>query len=135
MKLSYIELLGEKHPMCFSLAATEALTDEFGSLDAMQDALTCNDIGVVVRSVDKVLSILMKAGRIYAGAIGEPLPPALPGRPVDFIEAVDKNTVRKIFEAMAGDSKQTIQAVSKNAEATQDEAALRGSTTTEPAPV
>ena len=34
MKVSYIELLGEKHPMCFSLAASEELS---GQANMMRD--------------------------------------------------------------------------------------------------
>ena len=50
--------------MCFSLAASEELSSEFGGLEKMQNALESRDIAQVANAVDKVLSCLLKAGRI-----------------------------------------------------------------------
>ena len=85
MKVSYVEFLGQKHPLCFSLAASEAILEEFQSLEAMSDAITGEDVAIKVHAIDRVLQILMKAGRIYASACGEDLPPELPCRPADLI--------------------------------------------------
>lgn len=135
MKLGYVTLLGQKHPLCFSLAATEEIVDEFGSIEAMQEKLTSKDVKDIIKTTDKVLTILMKAGRRYAIAAGEPVPEDLPGRPADFIGVGDKTAMSAILDVMGVHSAQTVRTEGKNAEATQSEAALRGCTTTEPAQV
>ena len=70
MKVTYIELLGERHPLCFSLAASEALDESFGGLDRMTQALSSGSLSQTAKAVDTVLQILMKAGRVYCGARG-----------------------------------------------------------------
>jgi len=86
MKVTYIELLGERHPLCFSLAASEALDESFGGLDRMTQALSSGSLSQTAKAVDTVLQILMKAGRVYCGARGDELPPPLPCRPADLLE-------------------------------------------------
>lgn len=119
MKVSYIELLGQKHPMCFSLAASERIDEEFGSLDAMMDELHSKEIRRIAKAADKVLQILMHAGRVYMSACGEELPPAIPCRPADLIAVSDKESLEAIFSTMKDDSTQEVAAESKNAGATQ----------------
>ena len=70
MRVSYIELLGEQHPMCFSLSASEVMSSKFGSLERMQEDLQSGDLARVARAVDEVLAILLRAGRTYVAAIG-----------------------------------------------------------------
>lgn len=119
MKVSYIELLGEKHPLCFSLAASEALSDEFGSLENMNKEITSGDIGKVAHAVDTLLTALLKAGRIYVSATGGELPKELPCRPADIIDVTDKTAIEAMFEAIRSDSTRTVEARPKNADATQ----------------
>jgi len=75
MKVTYIELLGERHPLCFSLAASEALDESFGGLDRMTQALSSGSLSQTAKAVDTVLQILMKAGRGYFGGGAPPSPP------------------------------------------------------------
>ena len=121
MKLSYVEFLGQKHPICFSLAASEELVEAFGSMEDFADALDGKDLAQTARAVDKTFQILLKAGRIYASAIGEELPPELPCRPADLIDVRDKDAISSIFEAVQADTKRTVETESKNGEAAPDQ--------------
>lgn len=118
MKVHYIELLGKKHPLCFSMAAAEELDEHFGGLDKMADALTSKDIKVVAKATDKVLMEMLKAGRIYAGAMGEELPPAIPCKPSDILDPREGRAISAIFAALKGDSARKVR-TQGNAEATQ----------------
>lgn len=121
MKVTYIELLGEKHPLCFSLAAQEALEDTFGSLEAMSEEFSSGENRRIISALDRALSILLKAGRVYLSARGEELPPALPCRPADSIGVTDKEAISAIFRAMSGDSEREVETETKNAPATPGE--------------
>lgn len=134
MRVTYIELLDQRHPMCFSLAASEALDEAFGGLERMQEELQSGSVGRVAKAADTVLAILMQAGRIYASARGEELPEKLPCRPADLIDASSKEAVQAIFSAITGGTEREVETVPKNGEAAPDPAAPRGSTTTEPGP-
>ena len=134
MKVTYIELLGERHPLCFSLAASEALDEAFGGLDRMTQALSSGSLSQTAKAVDMVLQILMKAGRVYCGARGDELPPPLPCRPADLLDVRDGSTVGLILTAISGDSEREVEAASKKAGAARDREAPRGSTTTAPGP-
>lgn len=131
MKLGYLELMGRKHPMCFSYAAAAELEEAFGSLEEMEAQVFDDKLSVCVPATNTLLEVLMKAGRIYAQAMGEELPPALPCRAVDLIPANDKNAIRAVFATITGDARREVEVKAKNAPATQGEEALRGSITTE----
>lgn len=120
MKVSYIELGGRKHPLCFSLSASAKLSDHFGDLDKMQKELSKKDIGTVARAADIILSVLMEAGRKYAKYIGEELPPALECSPADLIDVTDPEAIKAIFAAISGDTERNVEVQSKNADAKQD---------------
>lgn len=120
MKVTYIELANQKHPLCFSLAASEKLTKAFGGLDKMADGLTGNaDESRSVDSVDTILRILLDAGRIYTAACGEELPPKIPCRPSDLIDVRDTTIMQTIMEAMSEGTKREVEIEIKNGEATQ----------------
>lgn len=97
MKISYIELLGEKHPLCFSLSAVEKLTDEFGSLEDMQKKLSANSIKATV----KVLDVLLEAGRKYCEIAHIDCPAPLPCSAGDVIDLSDPSAVTAVFSAMS----------------------------------
>lgn len=130
MKIGHIELLGQKHPMCFSYAAMAELEEVFGSLKDMEEQLDSNKLSVYVPAVNTLLETLMRAGRVYAAAMGEELPPALPCRVVDVISIDDKREVIAAYKVITKDSRREVEVAGKNAGATQGEAALRGSITT-----
>lgn len=132
MKLGYLELLGQKHPLCFSYAAAAELEEAFGSLEAMGDQVDSDKLSVSVPAINTLLEVLMKAGRIYAGAMGEELPPKLPCKPVELIQANQRREVIVAFRTITGHSTREVETAGKNAEATQGEEPLRGSTTTGP---
>lgn len=133
MKLGYLELLGQKHPMCFSYAAAADLEEAFGSLSGMEEQVFSDKLSISVPATNILLETLLKAGRIYAKAMGEDLPNPLPCRPVDLIPANDKRAISAVFTTITGDAKREVEVQAKNAAATQDVEALRGSTTTAPA--
>ena len=119
MKVSYIELLGEKHPLCFSLAAASEVTEAFGGLENMSKSLSLDDIGKAAKAIDAVLTILMRAGRTYVKDRGGELPPELPCRQTDLIDVTDGSGRRAIFDTIRTDSDREVEAEVKNGEATQ----------------
>lgn len=118
MKVSYVEFLGQKHPICFSLAASEQLVETFGSMEQFAKSLDGSDLAKTAQAVDLTFQILLKAGRIYAAAIGEDLPPELPCRPADLIDVRDRKEVAAIFQAIREDTTRTVETEPKNGEAT-----------------
>lgn len=119
MKRSYIELLGEKHPLCFSMSAVEEIAEEFGDVDAMSSVLTSGKQSDKIRAASKVLDILLRAGRRYCLAMGEDLPPALPCSVADILDPTDTAGIQAIFDTMRQDTAQEVEAKSKNASPTQ----------------
>ena len=118
MKISYIELLGKKYPLCFSLAASEKISDEFGSMEKMTKSLKSNDFGTMAKTVDAVLTALMDAGQIYCRMANIECPPPLECRPADLIDLSDPTAIQAIFEAMAVGNEREVEVVSKNAKTT-----------------
>jgi len=119
MKVSYIELLGRKYPLCFSLAASQKISDEFGGMDKMQEALGSGDIGKMAHAVDVVLSTLMDAGQIYCRMANMECPEPLSCRPADVIDLSDPEAIKTIFAAMAVGSERDVEVASKNVTPTQ----------------
>lgn len=117
MKVSYIKLLGRDYPLCFSLTASQELSDAFGGLDKMTKELTGVDMGKMVKAVNTTLGVLMKAGRIYSEAIGQECPEPLPCQPCDVIDMTDPESIKAIFAAINGDTERTVEA--KNTKAAQ----------------
>lgn len=121
MRVTTIELAGHEHPLCFSLSATEALIEEYGSLDQMVETLDGSDTVAQIRAVDTVLSILLDAGRRYYETMGFDLPPALNGRPGDVIDITDPSAVQAIFATMKKDAERKVEAApSKNGKPRRD---------------
>ena len=110
MRIAYIELLEAQHPLCFSLSAIEKLTDEFGSLEKMQDELGKNSI----KAINTVLDVLLEAGRKYCEAAHIDCPPPLPCRPADLIDLSDPGAVAAIFSAISAGNKREVEAAEKN---------------------
>lgn len=118
MKISYIELVGKKYPLVFSLAASEAISDAFGGFDKMQEGLSGADTGKLAKTVDTVLAILLDAGQKYCKIAGIECPEALPCRPADVIDISDPAAVKAIFSAITNSNDREVEVASKNAEAT-----------------
>ena len=116
MKVTYINLLGEEHPMCFSLSAIEEISDTFGSVDAMSEAVESDNVALKLSAVSKLLNILIKAGRRYGALVGMELPKEIKGNVGDLIDISDPEAISKVFEAIANDSEREIEVKSKNVE-------------------
>lgn len=115
MKISYIELLGQKHPVCFSLAASAEMDEAFGGLGAMIERMRTGSLVKQAADINKTLEILLKAGRTYASACGMDLPDTLPCAPADLMNVEEATSA--IFSTISGDTEREVEAVSKNAEA------------------
>jgi len=116
MKISYINLLGKDYPLCFSLSATEKLTEEFGSLENMQSAMGENS----VKAITKILDVLLEAGQKYCSVAGIECPPPLPCRAADVIDLSDPEAVTAIFRAMKAGNDREVEVAEKNAVATPE---------------
>lgn len=116
MRLHYLEIKpGERHPMCFSLSATEAIIDRFGSLEAMLETMeNVENAFSRISAIDFVLGALLDAGRRYCAEMGIDMPPPIRCRPADLIDVTDTASIRAIFETIEGDSTRTIEARGKN---------------------
>lgn len=119
MKVTYIELLGKQHPMCFSLTAAQEMDEAFGGLEALSERLTAGGIGQVAKAVNTALAILLKAGRTYASLSGIEVPDPLPCAPADLIDVTDGEAIRAIFSAISGNTDREVETIPKNGEATQ----------------
>lgn len=104
MKQAYIELFEEKHPLCFSLAVYEELIDEYGSIEDVFAAIRDKDRKTALRAVNKVLRIMMKAGRIHTAYCDEPLPPQFPEQLYDALGIFHVAAVSAISNAITNDT-------------------------------
>ena len=123
MKVNYINILGEKHPLCFSLSATEEICERFGDTDGMMSAISSANPGEKVKAIDAVLDILLKAGRRYCAVAGLEMPEhPLPCRPADAIDMTDPEAISEIFSTISGDTQRTVVAKApKNAPPTPEQ--------------
>ena len=118
MRISYITLLGQKHPLCYSLSAYEQIGEVFGGTDAAQERIFAGDI----KAICSLLRILMAAGRRYCAAVGEELPPEIKCDVADVIDVSDPESVISIFAAIsAGEQREVDTVETKNATPTREE--------------
>lgn len=113
MKLTYITLRGEQHPLCYNLYAIERMCDEFGGLDEMSDAVSSDNTGEQIRAVGKVLKILLDGGRAYCAEMAIDMPPAI-ANPSAVIDASSPEAIKAIFSAINGDKETEIEVQGKN---------------------
>lgn len=64
MRVTYLELLGQKHPMCFSLAASAELDRAFGGLENMSARFQDGGLAQRAEAINTAMKALLKAGRI-----------------------------------------------------------------------
>lgn len=119
MKVHYVELLGEQHPLCFSFSAAAALDKHFGGLENMTDAMLSGDIKKRAEAMDVALTEMMRAGRIYAEAMGEPLPRPIPCKPTDLLSAREGSALAAIFATVRDNSRREVKTAGGKEEATQ----------------
>lgn len=119
MRVSTIELLGRKYPMCFSLTAATEMDEAFGGLENLSERIGAGGIAQQTAAINRALEILLKAGRVYASASGMEILEPLPCAPADLIDVTDGAAVAAIFSAISGDAEREVETVPKNGEATQ----------------
>ena len=100
MRMSYVEFLGRKYPLCFSMAASQELVETFASLDNMAVALHETILLEMAAAVHTILTLPMKAGRSYAQPVGEDASPTLPCMPVVLIYLTDTPAIHHIFNQL-----------------------------------
>lgn len=121
MRVTYLELLGQKHPMCFSVTASAELDRAFGGLENMAGRFLDGGLAQQVEAINTALKVLLKAGRVYASAAGLDVPPPLPCEPGDLMDVTDGNAVNTIFSAISGSAEREVEIESKNGGATRDQ--------------
>lgn len=119
MRVSTIELLGKKYPMCFSLTAATEMDEAFGGLENLPARINSGGLAQQMAAINTALEILLKAGRIYALASGQEVPEPLPCAPADLIDVTDGAAVKAIFSAISNDTEREVETVPKNGEAAQ----------------
>lgn len=109
MELHYIELLGDKQPMCFSMTAAQNLTRHFGSIEEMGEQLMNEDVSIRRDAINDALAELIRAGRAYAKAKGDPLPPELPCAVADVVGPETVPLVTLILNVLKRDSAREVE--------------------------
>ena len=116
MKVNYIELLGKEYPMVFSSKAGEMLTDAFGSLDGVKDAISN---GNQFKAINTILKILIECGRKYCEVMNIECPPPLPCDPGDIIDVSDPDALSSIFTTIVKGNEREVEVAEKNGVTTQ----------------
>lgn len=119
MKMHYVEMLGERHPLCLSFTAAAALDERFGGLENMTDAMMSGSVSKRAEALDVVLTEMMRAGRVYAAAMGEQLPKPIPCKPSDLLSAQDGSALAAVFAAVRANTHREVKTAEGKAEATQ----------------
>lgn len=114
MKVSYIELLGNKYPLCFSLSAIEEIGETLGDMENLSEMLGSGSVTQQAKSIDKMLTALMNAGRRYCMAVGEVVPDPLPCAVADIIDLTDPSVITSIFSAISAGKEREVEAQVKN---------------------
>lgn len=70
MRVSTIEINGEKHLLCFNLWALSECIERFGSLSGMSEALTKGKSNENINAALWVLETLQRGGKLYSDAMG-----------------------------------------------------------------
>lgn len=121
MKITYITLLGQDYPLCFSLAASAKLSDAFGGLDKLDTLLQSEDVGKTAKAVDTLLNALMDAGQTYCRMAHIDAPEPLKCNPSDLLDMTDPAALSAVLAAITAGNKRDVETVdSKNREATPE---------------
>ena len=121
MEVRCVWCLVQRNPLGLCMGASETILAEFKRLDEMRDAIAGDVLVKKGHALDRVLQILMKAGRIYLSACGEDVPPELPCRPADLIDVRDPKATQAIFDVMRSDTERTVEAEGKNGKPASDQ--------------
>lgn len=109
MNLKTIELLGEQHPLCFSMTAAQNLTRHFGSMEQFGEQLMHEDATIRRDAVCDALTELLRAGRKYATAVGDPLPRELPCAVSDILPPTTAPLVALLVSVMRSDAQREVE--------------------------
>lgn len=140
MKVIPIKLGEVDYPMCMSLTAVERIEEEFGGLEQLMESLTYTNAGGltnVIRAAETVLGIFLDAGRTYATARGETVPPLPDCRLTDLLGVDEMNFSGLVNEVIGASTTREVEAEPpKKEEATAEvpAEAVRGFDSPQPEP-
>ena len=114
--MQYIDLAGQKYPLRMSLRAMKQITERFGGMDKVGEAISDSaNMSAAIDVLNDLLKILMQAGRNYAVLTGEEVPPDLPCDPADILGPTDMAVIlAKITATMTNDTAREVETVPKN---------------------
>lgn len=125
MNVSKINIGKEEFPLVMSMSAIEEILEAFGSMDEMTKRMDSDDTLVQLKTIDRLLVILINAGIRYCKAVGLPTPEELAFDPADVLDIQSQEIITSIKGAMISSQKTTIKAKppknSKNAQTPAEE--------------
>lgn len=116
----HITLAGHDYPMRFTLGAARRMTERFGDLSKMGEALSDGGTSEQLDALNFVLKVSINAGMAYNRMMGLEVPPALQCEPEDLLDLQSaSDAMMEIQRMMSGDMNREVETVSKNGGATQ----------------
>ena len=75
-RVTFVEIVGRKYPLSFSLAAAKEIINRFGSLEKMESTMASMESVSedAIDTVTTILEILIKQGCAYLNKFGKDLP-------------------------------------------------------------
>lgn len=77
MRTGKLTILGREYPLCFSTQVVCDVSEKFGGLNQLNEAMTSDDNAVQLRTVMWMLAEMSRAGCAYAALCGEESPKPL----------------------------------------------------------
>lgn len=77
MRTGKLTILGREYPLCFSTQVVCDVSDKFGGLNQLMDALRSEDLTMQLRTAMWTLAEMSRAGHAYAALCGEETPKPL----------------------------------------------------------
>ena len=122
MNIHYLELAGNRYPMCYSASAAIMLDEQFGGVENISKKLNQKaSVGEVAKTVVGIADVLVRAGMEYSRLVGLETPAVLQGSIGNLISMDDTDTVRSIMAVIMGDSKREVEVEEKKDTATPEE--------------
>lgn len=122
-KTVYIEVAGKEYPMRFSIAAAKAISEKFGSLDNLSEALSGAGEAETLDNVLWVVALLIQQGCAYKNLFekDQPVPENAPVEKGKYV-ALDKEQLEvgldilslagmqdKIYQTVSAGQQQTVE--------------------------
>lgn len=122
MRTGKLTILGREYPLCFSTQVVCNVSDKFGGLNQLMDALQDEELTVQLRTVMWMLAEMSRAGHAYAALCGEESPKPLTEEQLLAVFGPDDlaGLYGKIMQTITDGSRREVEAEPpKNAAATE----------------